>query len=54
MDRQKENFLATRKSYLIGLKPVFRLKFWDYFAHNTRKIILCDMSYKPREISYQH
>ena len=39
-------------SYLIGLKPVFRFKIWDFFPCETQKIILQQVKFNPRKVRW--
>ena len=39
-------------SYLIGLKPVFRFKIWDFFPCQTQKIILQEVRFNPRKVRW--
>ena len=38
-------------SYLIGLKAVFCLKFWEFIACNAQKIIFCGLRFNPHKVS---
>ena len=42
-----DNLFGGSSSYLIGLKPVIRLKICEFLPGNMKKIILCELSYNP-------
>ena len=46
--------LVTCKSYYVGLKLGFHLKFWDFFPWEMQKIILHEIIYNPCKISYPY
>ena len=42
--------ISDCKSYFIGLKIVFGWKFWEFFPHKVKKIVLCEVRFNPHEV----
>ena len=42
-------YLGGSQRYLIALKPEFRLNFWEFFVHEVKNIILCEVRFYPMQ-----
>ena len=45
---------ATESSYLIGLEPLFHLKFWEVFSYEMQNIISHELSSHPQKLNVKH